>query len=245
MSVASNTLSGFTTLEMSTLLSNVYQNSSSVTQSSLASNPLAAANARVASEIASTNVKLSAYSQIQSSLVSLQPAAATLSGMPGTSAPATVVSAAQAFAVAYNSAITLTKSSVGGSGSLSTDARAQAVERDLKSILGSTSSTTLSAMGISINASTGALTVDATKLKTALAANAAGVTSTLAKIGSLAGQVAGSELAATGNVGASVTSLGTQSASLSAQLAVQQSFSSTSQTLSGSIVAAYQKIGMM
>ena len=245
MTAVSNVYSGYTTLEISTLLSKVYQNSSTGVPSTLAADPMAAANARVASEIASTNVMLSAYSKIQSSLVSLQPAAATLSGLTSTATPASAVGAAQAFATAYNNAFTLTRSSVGSTGSLATDTRAQALSRDLKSILANVSTTTLNSMGISVNASTGTMAVDAAKLQTALKANPAGVTSTLAKIGALAGQVAGNELASTGNVGASVTMLSNQSTTLSAQLALQQSYSSTPQTLSGSIISAYQKVGLM
>lgn len=245
MTSVGNVYSGYTTLEISTLLSKVYQNSSTSVPSALAADPMAAANARVASEIASTNVRLSAYSQIQSSLVSLQPAAATLSGLTSTATPASAVGAAQTFATAYNNAFTLTRSSIGSTGSLATDTRAQALSRDLKSILANVSSTTLSTMGISVNASTGTIAIDAAKLQTAMKANSAGVTSTLAKIGALAGQVAGNELAATGNVGASVTMLNSQSTSLTAQLALQQSYSSPAQTLSGSIISAYQKVGLM
>jgi flagellar capping protein FliD len=245
MSVASNALSGFSSINMSTLLSTVYQSSSTANQSSLATNPLSAANARVASEIASTNVRLSAYSKIQSSLVSMQPAAATLSGLTGASTTAAAVSAVQAFAASYNSAVTSTQSSVSAKGSLVNDVRAQAVSRDLKSVVGSTSAANLSAVGISVNASTGNLTVDTVALQKAMAANPSGTTAVLSKIGAQGAQVAGKELATAGNVGSSVVSLSKQSASLSAQLALQQNYSSTSQSLNGSIISAYQSVGLM
>ncbi|MFA6920497.1 MAG: flagellar filament capping protein FliD [Gallionella sp.] len=238
-------MSGYSMLNMSALLSATYQNSSSANQSSLATNPLSAANARVASEIASTNVKLSAYSKIQSDLVSMQPAAATLSGITSASTAASVVGAVQAFATSYNNATTLAYASVNGTGSLVNDVRAQAVGRDLKSVMGSTSTTNLSAMGISVNASTGALTVDTVALQKALTANPAGVTAVLSKIGAQAAQVASRELSATGNVGVSVASLGNQATSLSARLAIQQNYVTTSQSMNGNIVSAYQRIGLM
>lgn len=237
--MAISPMSGFSALNMSALLQSAYQN----TQSAPASDPLAAANARVAGEIASTNVKLSAYSKMQSDLVALQPASATLAGVTSATGAASVVGAVQAFASGYNNAMALTQSSLRGA--LAGDVRAEALGRDLKSIMGSTSAASLNAMGISVNASNGQLSVDAVALQKALAANPAGVTSTLAGIGAQSARVAGRELSAAGNVGAQVAALGSQSSSLSAQLALQQGYASSSQTLTGSIVSAYQKIGLM
>lgn len=239
--MATSPMSGFSALNMSVLLQSTYL--SSAPASAPASDPLAAANARVAGEIASTNVKLSAYSKLQSDLTALQPASATLAAVTSTSTAASVVGAVQAFASSYNNTAALTQSSLRGA--LSSDVRAQALGRDLNSILGSTSTTSLNAMGISVNASTGQLSVDAVALQKALTANPGGVTTMLAGIGAQSARVTNRELSATGNVGAQVASLGSQSSSLSAQLSLQQSYASTSQTLTGSIVSAYQKIGLM
>lgn len=201
-------------------------------------NPLTAGISRVTNEIASTNVKLSAYSQIQASLVTTQTSATALSGLTALSAPASISAAVKMFAANYDTSINLTQTATKGTGSLVTDLRAQSLNNDLRFATGSNFAA-LNKIGITVNASSGALTVNAAALNAAIVANPAGVSATLAKLGNQTGQVATNELSTTGNVGGSVAALNKQASTLSMQLSFQQSAASMSTSPLGNQFGGY------
>lgn len=204
----------------------------------LPGNQLTAGIARVTKEIASTNVKLSAYSQIQSSLVATQTAAKTLAAGTTASTPAAISAAVQTLVTNFDATINLTQAASKGTGSLATDLRAQTLSHDLR-FAGTSNSVALSKIGITVNASSGALTVNAAALNAAIGANPAGVSATLTKLGNQVGQVATNELSTSGNVGGAVAQLNKQAATLSMQLSLQQSAASMSTSSVGNQFGGY------
>ncbi|CAG0973984.1 hypothetical protein RHDC4_01466 [Rhodocyclaceae bacterium] len=196
---------------------------------------LAPATKRLSQQLESTNVRLSAYGQIKSAFAGTEAAARGLTKTAGdaTATTADVSKAAQALVSAFNQSSGSLREAVQGTGSrpgaLASDVRAQFAANDLaRSVTGATEEAELKRIGIT-RSKEGGLSLDVKALEQALATNPAEARSTLAALGGAVGATAERELAATGNVGASVGSLTSRSQSLSTQQASLQKQAETLQ----------------
>ena len=189
-----------------------------------------AANQRVEQQINSTSVKLSAYSQIKSGFAGVQAAAQNIADPAKTASSADLSKAVQQFASSYNAATSSISTATDSrkSGALSQDARARAAGNDLKSIVTGSSASDLKKIGISVNRD-GTIAVDNKVLQNAIKADPNAVKDALTKVGKQAEQVSTRELAAKGNVGASISTLGSRTSELTNQLSDQKRLYAASQ----------------
>lgn len=196
---------------------------------------LAPATKRLSQQLESTNVRLSAYGQIKSAFAATETAARGLTEAADNAAATTaeVTKAAQALVGAFNQTSGALRDAVRGVGSrpgaLASDVRAQFAANDLaRAFTGATEEADLKGIGIT-RSKEGTLSLDVKALEQALATNPTAAKSALAALGGAVGATAERELAATGNVGASVGSLTSRSQSLSAQQASLQKQAETLQ----------------
>jgi len=190
------------------------------------------ASKRLGQQVSATNVQLSAFGQIKSSFADVQSAGKSLSAPGKTSTTEDTTKAVQAFADAFNNATNTLNTAIKGDGKsagvLASDAHANLAAFDLKKVVTSGSNTAdLKKIGVSIDKN-GTLSVDTKALQNALQANPNSVNDTLARVGAQAVQVSQKELAGTGNVGGSVSSLSTRAKNLEAKAAEQQKLASDS-----------------
>jgi flagellar hook-associated protein 2 len=205
---------------VSQLLGTNTQNTTSNSVSQL----LAPVSERLSQQLASTNVKLSAFGQIQSAFSSAQTAANSLTtaATSNTATNAEVAKAAQAFVAAYNQSVQAVSTAVSGKGALASDLRATRAGNDLaQSLTSGAGPANLAQAGISLNKN-GTLTLDTKALEQALESSGTQTKAALAYLGQQVGAATGRELASAGNVGASVGSLTSRSQTLAAQQATLQ-----------------------
>lgn len=189
---------------------------------------------RLNQQLASTNVQLSAFGQIQSAFSGAQTAAnkLTAAATSTTATNADIAQAAQAFVAAYNQSVQAVGNAVGGTGALASDFRASRAGNDLaQSIASGAGPANLAQAGISLNKN-GTLTLDAKALEQALQSGGSQTKAALAYLGQQVGSTTGRELASAGNVGAGVGGLTSQSQTLAAQQnALQQQGTALQNTL--------------
>lgn len=198
-----------------------------------AADALALSNKRIEQKLDVTNVRLSAFGQINSGFANVQSASKDLSDPKKTGTPADVGKAVQAFADAYNNATKTVSTAINGagkeSGVLANDVHARLAANDLKSVVASGSNTAdLKKIGISMNQD-GTMSVDAKALQSAMQADPNAVKNTLAKVGQQAEQVSTKDMAKTGNIGGAVNTLSDRAKNLEAQSAEQQKLAAASQ----------------
>lgn len=198
-----------------------------------AADALALSNKRIEQKLDVTNVRLSAFGQINSGFANMQSASKDLSDPKKTGTPADVGKAVQAFADAYNNATKTVSTAINGAGKgngvLANDVHARLAANDLKSVVTSGSNTAdLKKIGISMNQD-GTMSVDAKALQSAMQADPNAVKNTLAKVGQQAEQVSTKDMAKTGNIGGAVNTLSGRAKNLEAQSAEQQKLAAASQ----------------
>ena len=200
------------------------------------------ASKRIGQQVSATNVQLSAFGQVKSSFVDIQSAGKSLSAPGKASTTEDTTKAVQAFTDAFNKATQSVNTAIrGGTDALASGGHVALAALDLKKIVTSGSnSADLKKIGISVKQD-GTLSVDAKALQNALQTNPNSVQDTLAKVGALAEQVAGKELANTGNIGGTVNASSARAKNLEFKAAEQQKLATNSQTVVQQQVANISK----
>ena len=191
------------------------------------------ASDRVAQQLNTTDVQLSAFGQIKAGFADVQSAGKNLADPKKTETVDDVKKAVQSFADAYNATAkavsTATRNDGKVNGALADDSRARLAGYDLRRVvMNDNNMADLKKIGISISQD-GTMSVDTKVLQNAMQANPDTVKDTLARIGQQAGQAAKKELASTGNVGSAVDTLNSRAKNLEAQMTEQQKLASASQ----------------
>jgi flagellar capping protein FliD len=188
-------------------------NSSATTQA------LDQASQRLQDQQSSTQVRLSAFGQIQSAVEKLQESGRPLRDNESTNTPDEARSVVKNFVDAYNTARDVANRTTGEEGALADDNRAQVAASELSRALNSTSRNELRSIGINTN-SNGTLSIDAQRFEQALQENNQEVSRTLANVGQ---QVEESTTRTVENtVNRSVENLEAQNRALEAQQTQQQ-----------------------
>jgi flagellar capping protein FliD len=176
------------------------------------------------------SVEVSAVGKSKSAFSDAQLAAAALNDPKQTVTDAGVTKAANNFVKAFNAATKTTRSAASPKGLLAGANLAQAAERSLLSTISadSTAKSELKKIGI-VQQNDGALALDARKFEAALKVNSEAVRSTLSSIGAQVDRTATRELANTGNLGKSASSLDSRARNLENQQATQQAQAAAAQ----------------
>lgn len=193
-------------------------------------NGLSTAGTRIAQQLSSTNVQISAFGQIKSGFASLQTAGNALSGLSKTATADDVKKSAQVFVDAFNSTNKAVLSSTSNAaGSLASNGRAITAGNDLRSVVTSgDTAAALKKVGITVGKD-GSLSLDGKAFDTAAAGDLNAVKGTLSSIGAKASQVATKEL--TSNVASAVSTLESRAKNLASQ---QTAYSNTANSLQAS-----------
>lgn len=177
------------------------------------------ADARIQSQLDSTNAQLSSFGKLKSSVSDAQLAAAALSKFTTASSNADIKTAVARFVTTFNTAISTARAAAALPGAVSAESSsAKRVSRDMGRALGANTAVmdALKKMGIKQLAD-GTLSLDASKLNASQKAAPANLQANLAKIGQLVDKMATRELASGGSVGDSMASLNQRFTNLKTQ----------------------------
>lgn len=214
------------------------------------------ANDRLNQKIESTNVRLSAYGQIKSSVAELQRSSQKAVEQRDSENQLEAKQAAEALVAAFNQAReAMDKAAAGGTTSSSaptSDVRAQQAANALSRSLDRNTTNALSAIGINVGQN-GRLTIDPQQLSQALASDLQSTTNTLASAGQQLEQTATRVLDGNSGVSRSVAALTSEARNLETRRDEQQTLIENQQraseqatarlnAISASGIAAYQKV---
>ena len=194
---------------------------------------------RLNKSVESTKVQLSAFGQLKSATAQIESAGKTLQNNSKLTSFDEVKKAVQGLATALNSQRTAVNQVSGSdrsvrsetSGALSGDLRARSAASDVRQALqgnGGSKEAALKQIGVSF-ASDGSVKLDAKKLEQAYQSDPGKVTDTLNRIGREMADVAGKELAGSGNVGGSINRLNERLGGLQQSQVNYQSWQQSSQ----------------
>lgn len=217
-------------MNISSLVSQYTQLSQLQSAQKISSDPVAKAyeqaNSRVGQQLESTKVQLSAFGKIKGALSEVQTASTTLSDPKKTATTADIKKAVEGFVSSYNKTNSAVSTAIKGdgkqAGALADDSRARVADSDLRRTLSAGSNNAdLKKIGITQNKD-GSLSVDTKALDNALKSNSGQVLNTVAGVAGQVSKTASRELASSGNVGSSVSSLSSRSRTLETKLSTQQ-----------------------
>jgi flagellar capping protein FliD len=140
------------------------------------------ASQRLQDQQSSTQVRLSAFGQIQSAVEKLQESGRPMRDNESTNTPEEARAVVKNFVDAYNNARDVASRVTGEEGALADDNRAQVAASELSRTLNSTSRNELRAIGVNTN-SNGTLSIDTQRFERALQENNQEVGRTLANVG--------------------------------------------------------------
>lgn len=212
------------------------------------------ADKRIQRQREAVSIQLSSFGKLQSSFSEIQVAARALSDAKQTATDADIAKAAGNFVKAFNNAAQTARSATAKHGTLAENSRARATERDLRQSVGNTAlaASDLKTIGIT-QQKDGTLAIDTKKFDVALKSDPDALRTTLTRIGQQVDRTATHELARSGNIGGSVSSLDNRAKNLESQqteqqaqaVAAQQVISAQSTRFSDSLntgAAAYQRV---
>lgn len=205
----------------------------SSTKADLSTGAFDLASQRIGQQVSATNVQLSAFGQIKSGYADIQSAAHSLSAPGKSSTPEDTSKAVQTFTEAFNKTALAVNSALNGdgkiAGALAGNGHASIAGFDLKKIVtNGNNEADLKKIGISLKQD-GTLSVDTKVLQNAIQANPNSVQETLARVSAQAEQVAGRELAASGNLGHTVNALSSRAKDLETKATELQKLAAHSQ----------------
>lgn len=177
------------------------------------------ASQRLEDQQSSTQVRLSAFGQIQSAVERLQASGRPMRDNESTNTPDEARSVVKNFVEAYNNARDVANRTTGENGALADDNRAQVAASQLSRTLDSTSRTQLNAIGITTS-SNGTLSIDTQRFEQALQEDNQAVSRTLANVGQQLEETTTATVENT--VNRSVANLEAQNRALEAQQTQQQ-----------------------
>ena len=173
------------------------------------------AAARIDSKIASTNVQVSAYGQVKSSVAQLQDAAKNLSSGKATTL-ADVKKGVQSLVDAYNSARTATTAVTGTS-----TAASKAATALNDTVTATANSSNLQKLGVTV-AKDGSLSLNTKALEAAYQSSASSVQTAATSVGKALASTASDVLASKGTLSTTIDSLNTKVQTLETQRTNQQ-----------------------
>lgn len=178
------------------------------------------ADQRIQAQVDKTTAQLSTFGKLQSAVSGTQIASRGLGVLGNTSTAATQKSAASDFTSAFNAALASAKTSAAQPGDTTAAQSASRTGNNLLRALGTEPATVdaLKKVGFSLSAS-GSLVLDSKQLDAAQKADPAGVRATLNALGQQVFKAASQELAGSGNVGLSLSTLNQRSGILKSQQA--------------------------
>jgi flagellar capping protein FliD len=181
------------------------------------------ADKRVQLQRESVSVQLSSFGRLKSSFSETQTASRALSDTKQPVTDADLTKTTNNFIKAFNTAAQTARSVAIPKGALTDNSRARAAENDLSRTISadSTATSDLKKIGVT-QQQDGTLAIDQNKFNAALKTNPDAVRSTLSAIGQQVDRTATRELANSGNIGSSVSSLDNRAKKLENQQAEQQ-----------------------
>jgi len=210
----------------SSLLSSVYgqtgRASSAADSNDVISRAFDAADQRIEQQRSSTQVSLSAYGQLRSSVDQLEKSSQALTENESTNTPEEARAVAQTFVDAYNKArITANNVTNGESGALADDGRAVVAASQLSRALDSNSQEQLRQIGIN-RSQDGTLSIDQQRFQQALQNNPQQVGSALAAVGQQVQDATSQQLASGSQLSRGAATLSEKAKSLATQQAQVQ-----------------------
>ncbi|HTJ96338.1 MAG TPA: flagellar filament capping protein FliD [Rhodocyclaceae bacterium] len=219
------------------------------------SKALATANDRVEKQRKASEVQLSAFGQIKSSVAELQSSSKTLSEVKNTDTVVETKKVAQNFVNAFNKARDTATKATERNGTLADNGRAKVATNEVSRSLNSTSTNELKSIGITANKD-GSLKIDQQKFEQAFNANPTATTKALADVGKQVEASASKQLEGNSNVNRSINTLSNQVKDLQEQQNNQQNLAdnlqkateqatsrlNTTNATNAAGIAAYQKI---
>ncbi len=193
------------------------------------------ANARVQSQLDATTAQLSAFGKLKSAVSDAQLAGRALGSLSASSGSTDIGNAVLKFLNTFNSAVTTAAATAALPGTNAEAVAASRAGNDMRRSLGASIATldALKKLGFTSQGD-GTLALDTAKFAAALKADPGAVRATLAKAGHLVDVTAAKELADTGNVKGSMSSLSQRSTTLQAQQgALAKSLSALAGTSAG------------
>lgn len=208
------------------------------------------ADKRIQQQRESTSVQLSSFGKLQSAVADTQTASRALSDTKQVGTDAGVKKATNTFVASFNNTVKAAKANITAQTSARESTNAKKADGDLRQTLTKdpTVTTDLKSIGIT-QQKDGSLAIDTKKFDAALQSDATAVRSTLDKLGQQVDKTATRQLASTGNIGSSVSTLNERATRLERQqenqqsraVAVQQTGSQQRNTLS-SVAEIYQRV---
>lgn len=200
------------------------------TSTSAVNDALDQSSQRLARQQSSTEVQLSAFSQVRSAIAQLQDSSKALTATDNTDTLDETRRAAANFTNAFNNARDTADRTINGKpgtedgntdGALSGDGHANVAASQLSRTLSSTSTEALRSIGINRDQN-GTLSIDQQRFEQALQSNPQQVSSTLANVGQQVEQTTSRQLEGSSNISRAVDNLSRQTQQLEAQQQTQQ-----------------------
>lgn len=208
------------------------------------------ANQRIETQRTSTEVRLSAFSQIRSSVAQLQDSSRALSATENTDTADEARSAAEAFVGAFNAAQATANRTLNGTpgtaegntdGALSGDGRANVAASELNRTLNSSSTEALRTIGIT-RAQDGTLNIDRQRFDQALQNAPQSVSKVLAETGQQVEQSTRRQLEGSSTLSRAEENLNRQAETLEARQAQQQELANNLQQATEQATARFNSV---
>lgn len=203
------------------------------------------AEKRLQTQVDITTTQLSSFGKLTSSVSGAQLAAHTLGALPAASTSTAIKAAVESFVSAFNTAITTARSTAAVPGETGASLSAGRVTKDLSRAVSDNTATIDSLKKIGFNLkSDGTLSLDVKKFDAAQKADPVSVKATLVQIGQQVDKTATKELATSGNLNASISSLNQRSAMLKSQQSTLTSLKQTASTTQSSRYSVNNGFGL-